>query len=134
TALALRNAPHDMDGMSVSVVLQSQNARPARPVRIILDGDGRGDARDRIAGKNTILVEFVKAVAADKVIARKHQCLHAAQRFAHRPSPSSGSRQKPLATFSPQVGRRKSYSAASILLLPPRASFRASTGLRKAPV
>jgi hypothetical protein len=46
--------------MSVSVVLQSQNARPARPVRAILDGDGRRDVRDRIAGKNTILVRSLK--------------------------------------------------------------------------
>ena len=119
-------------------MLQCQNTWPTKSGGVGFDENSRRNTRHGILEENSIVAKLLKAVLRDVNIASQHKRLHATQDFAHAAGrPSSGSRPAPLATFSPQAGRRKKkdYSAASIRFFPARrASFRAITGFRNCPV
>ncbi len=125
------NAPHHMNRAVIPVALQDQHGWLFSRIRIVLDQNGRPNARQSVGGDNTIRSKFSKAVAGNEVVARQNERLHAAQRFAHAARPQPGSLRDPTSPFQGEVWPFR-YSAAStrFFFRPPRAS----TGAKNCPV
>jgi hypothetical protein len=64
-------------------MLQGQNARAAKPLRIFFDQRSCGDACHHIICKNSILFEFIIPVVGHPDIAGEYERLHATQDLAH---------------------------------------------------
>jgi hypothetical protein len=139
-----------------AVALQDQNRRLHAAGRIFLDHDGGREPGEDVVQIDIVGGEFLKPVPghADCAIAQKGSNL--GQNFAHRPFPRPRLKAFPppqfcwrsvaglplTPTLSPQAGSGEGfacralprYSAASIRFFFPATAFRASTGLRNAPV
>ncbi len=72
-----------MDGPSLDVILQSQNARAAVAGCVVFHNDSRRDPDDCIRYQNIIRAEFRKAVLGNVKVAGKHQRPHPEQGSAH---------------------------------------------------